>query len=238
MMRVLLFQHHDNEGPGTLGHYLQADGGSIDTVHFTHGDTIPNLNAYDQLWIMGGPMDVWDIEDCPWLIEEKRAIRAWVNEVKKPCLGLCLGHQLLADSLNGTCGPMRPPEIGVLPVNLTATAKSDPLFEGLPGTFPCVQWHGVRVAQLPDGAELLASSDVCAIQAARFAPGVYGFQGHVEVENDTVSNWGVIPAYAAALEKVKGPGALHSFEQAAAREMPAMQSLSLQLYKNLRKMSG
>ncbi len=88
-------------------------------VELDKGDPIPPLEGYDVLWVMGGPMDVWDVEEHPWLVEEKRAIRKWVREMERPFLGLCLGHQLLADALGGTCGPQRPPEIGVSRVDLT-----------------------------------------------------------------------------------------------------------------------
>lgn len=236
-MRVLVFQHHDDEGPGTLGTYLSRDGGDIDTVHFTRGDAIPALEGYDQLWIMGGPMDVWDLKDHPWLAAEKKAIRQFVRDLARPVLGVCLGHQLLADALGGTCGPLSPPEIGVVPMESAPEAKADPLLAGFPAIWPCVQWHGVHVAQLPEDAVNLAASSRCTVQAARFAPRAWGIQGHIEVEPHTVRDWATIPAYRQQLDSLQGAGAIDLFDAEAARNMALFQSLSDRLYRNLMAVS-
>ena len=157
-MKLLVFQHIDCEHPGSLRRFLAADGSQWDAVELDRGEEIPALEDYDALWVMGGPMDVWDVEEHPWLILEKAAIRRWVREFDKPFLGLCLGHQLLADALGGTCGPQRPPEIGVLDVALTDAGQSDSLFRGTPAIQQCLQWHSVCVAQPPEDATILASS--------------------------------------------------------------------------------
>ena len=168
----------------------------------------PDLRAYDALWVMGGPMDVWDVEDNPWLIPEKRAIRQWVRELKRPFLGICLGHQLLADSVGGTCGPQRPPEVGIMEVSLTEEGKRDPVFARQPHTAKALQWHGVRVAQPPEDAVVLASSPACRVQAMRVGDRAWSAQYHVELEDNTITAWGCVPEYAAALEKTHGAGAL------------------------------
>ena len=98
-MKLLVFQHIACEHPGVLRTFLAEDGVDWDAVELDEGAPIPDLHDYDALWVMGGPMDVWDTEEYPWLVEEKAAIRYWVNELKRPYLGLCLGHQLLAESL-------------------------------------------------------------------------------------------------------------------------------------------
>ena len=148
-MRLLVFQHIDCEHPGSLRRFLADDGVAWQAVNLFAGDPIPRLEEYDVLWVMGGPMDVWDVDEHPWLVPEKAAIRRWVQELNRPFLGLCLGHQLLADALGGTCGRQRSPEIGVLDVELTPAGETDPIFANMPARQKCLQWHSVRVAQPP-----------------------------------------------------------------------------------------
>jgi len=234
-MRVLVFQHIDCEHPGSLRQFLAEDKVEWDAVNLHLGEPIPNLNDYDALWVMGGPMDVWDIEECPWLVAEKAAIREWVSVLGKPYLGLCLGHQLLADALGGTCGPQKIPEIGVLEIELTEEGKVDPLFQGTANKQRCLQWHSVRVAQAPEGAVILAKSDVCSVQAMRIGSNAWSMQYHVEIEPDTVDNWGAVPAYAEALRATLGDGALSAMKADTDANMSQCLSCARQIYQNFMK---
>ena len=150
----------------------------------------------------------------------------------KPYLGLCLGHQLLADALGGTCGPQKTPEIGVLEVELTDEGKSDPLFKGTAHRQQCLQWHSVRVAQAPEGAIILAKSNVCSIQAMRIGTNAWSMQYHVEIEPDTVENWSAIPAYAEALTNTLGEGALSNLKKNTDENMSQCLSCAKQIYEN------
>ena len=231
-MKVLVFQHIACEHPGIFRQFFSESGIEWQAVELDAGDPIPGFDGFDALWVMGGPMDVWDTDTCPWLVAEKEAIRTWVRDLQKPYLGLCLGHQLLADALDGKCEVQNTPEIGILDVHLTDTAKDDPLMQGLAPQMKCLQWHSVAVTQPPTGAELLASSPECIWQAMRVGDDAWGIQFHVELQDNTISEWNEVPAYAAALEKVKGPGALKAMEDDALEHMPQFKDNARLLFDN------
>jgi GMP synthase-like glutamine amidotransferase len=234
-MKLLVFQHIACEHPGSLRRFLAVDNIEWHAVNLDQGEAIPPLQDYDALWVMGGPMDVWDIEEHPWLVAEKDAIRGWVKQLKKPFLGLCLGHQLLADALGGSCAPQRPPEIGIFDIELSESASSDPLFDGMQQKQKCLQWHSVCVDQPPENSTILASSDQCRIQAMRVNSNAWSMQYHVEVEADTVANWSKVPAYREALDNTLGTNGLAMLKTDADSHMPEFFTSAEKLYRNFMK---
>jgi GMP synthase-like glutamine amidotransferase len=141
---------------------------------------------------------------------------------------------LLADALGGTCGPQRPPEIGILEIELTPEGRLDPLFAGLPSRQKVLQWHSVQVVEPPVNAVILARSPSCRVQAMRLGSRAWSMQYHVEVEPDTVENWGKVPAYRAALESTLGAGALDRIGAEAEANMSDFATNAERLYSNFR----
>ena len=86
---------------------MRDDNIKIDTVELDENEKIPNLDPYDAMIVMGGPMDTWQEETFPWLKPEKEAIHKFVVINKKPYLGLCLGAQLLSEAVGGKVRKMK-----------------------------------------------------------------------------------------------------------------------------------
>lgn len=237
-MRFLVFQHIAIEHPGIFRDLMAERGIVWDAVELDEGEPIPPLGGYDALMVMGGPMDVFDEAELPWLVAEKAAIREAVRERAMPYLGFCLGHQLLADALGGRCERMERAEVGILDIEVTEQGRADPLFAGLPGRFQALQWHGVAVTRLPEGGIALARSPMCEIQAQRVGALAWGVQYHVEMTRDTIPEWGRVPAYADSLEATLGSGALAEMERACAAGMASFNDASRRMFDNFLNASG
>ncbi len=228
-MRILVFQHVASEHPGSFRDIMAIRGCTMQQVELDAGEPIPRLDDFDILLVMGGPMDVWEEDKFPWLRDEKAAIRAWVG-AGRPYLGMCLGNQLLAEAMGGKARLMTgPSEVGMSKVRLDV---SDPIFKNVPELCTCFQWHGAEVSRLPAGARLLASSAGCAVQGFAIGRHAYGLQFHMELTETTAAEWGALPEYAAALERVKGPGALPALQQEVDAGIGELKSNAHRIFAN------
>jgi GMP synthase-like glutamine amidotransferase len=228
-VKLLVLQHIACEPPGAFEDELIASGGELHRVEVDEGELLPDWREFDGIIAMGGPMGAYEDERFPWLTAEKRLIAEAVN-AGLPFWGICLGSQLLASSLGAEVGPGAEPAVGVLEVLLTAQAADDPVFAQAPSTFRALQWHGDTFA-LPAGAVHLARSSAYENQAFRFQR-AYALQFHIEVGTELAAEWGEVPAYAASLESLWGPGALPRMLSDIAGHEQQMTNLARQLFAN------
>ena len=139
----------------------------------------PDLEEYAGLILTGSPSSAYDAEE--WIARLSEVILRAVDR-KLPILGICFGHQLIAQVLDGEVGPNPLGwEIGDPEVELTEKGKKDPLFEGIPETFRVIQSHRDNVLRMPEGAVLLASSPLCSIQSFAIGDFLRTVQFHPEM---------------------------------------------------------
>ena len=232
-MEILVLQHINIEDPGFIKDLMIKDGVNITTIELDEGEKIPNnLNFFDGMLCMGGPMDTWMEKDYPWLIEEKKKIKEFVVDLNKPYLGFCLGCQLLGEVIGGKVVKTNNPEIGMLDVNFLDEKKKDILFADFPQKITSLQWHSYEVQELEKNKDvtLIASSKETKYQIFRYKNNAYGIQFHIEIKDTTVNDWGCVPEYKSALENQLGQGALEKFDKDAKENMKNMNNYSKILY--------
>ncbi len=236
-MKIIVLQHIACETPGYIKDLMINDNLDLTTIQLDEGDIIPkNLKSYDAMLCMGGPMDTWMEKDYPWLIDEKKRIKEFVVELEKPFLGFCLGCQLLGEVINGKVIKSSPPEIGILDIKLLDEKKSDMLFSNYPNNIKALQWHSYEVSELENNNDvtLLGSSNSTKYQIFKYKNHAYGIQFHIEIKDNTVSDWGCVPEYEKALEESLGPGALKKFDELAKSNLSDMNALATSLYNNFK----
>ena len=161
--KIIILQHTPLVTPGYFTKLMNEDLVETTIIRLDEGEKIPvNLDIFDGMICLGGPMDTWMEEQYPWMIDEKNKIKEFVLNNQKPYLGICLGCQFLGEILGGKVIKSNPPEIGVLNINILDNKKKDQIFRNF--DLICKLWIG---AQKND----FSSESVCAHMArsrARF----------------------------------------------------------------------
>ena len=154
-MNIIVLQHIKIEDPGYIKDLMLADGVNLTTIELDESEKIPNdLSKFDGMFCMGGPMDTYMEQEYPWLIEEKKAIKEFVVDLKKPYLGFCLGCQLLGEIIGGKVVKSNNPEIGMLNINFSKNKNNDPLFSKFPENITSLQWHSFEVQGLDENNDV------------------------------------------------------------------------------------
>ena len=177
-MRIHVLQHAEFEREASIGSWASGKKYPLSRTLLYEGETLPELDSFDWLVIMGGPMNIYEEAEYPFLKPEKEFIRQAVHE-NKTVLGICLGAQLLADVLGGKVYSNPEKEIGFFPVSLTGIGSSMAIFQGFPEEFYAFHWHGDTFS-IPEKAVHTAFTTGCTNQAFIYLNKVVGLQFHLE----------------------------------------------------------
>ena len=184
-MRIHCLTHVPFEDAAAIETWSCRRGCPLTYTRLYKHDTLPPLDSFDLLAVMGGLMNVYEQEQYPWLAEEKQFLRKAIDQ-KKKILGVCLGAQLLADVLGGKVTSNIYKEIGWHEVSLTDQADQSPVFSSVfPDRFTVFQWHG-DTFQIPSGAIHLAENKACPNQAFQYGNHVLALQFHLEYTQDSI----------------------------------------------------
>ncbi|MFO7708080.1 MAG: type 1 glutamine amidotransferase [Desulfobacterales bacterium] len=180
-MNVQVLQHVPFEGLGSIETWLSERDAVVRTTRFYHSAALPDLRTVDLVIAMGGPMSVNDEHEHPWLKQEKAFIKEAVGR-GIAVLGVCLGAQMIANSLGARVFATAHKEIGWFPVQ---AVSSDAEAFRFPPRATVFHWHG-ETFDLPAGAIHLARSAGCAHQAFQVGRNVIGLQFHLETTPESV----------------------------------------------------
>jgi len=173
---------------GDFDRWIAAELGTVGietcVVDAEHGAAAPPLEACAGAVITGSPTMV--TERLPWSV----ALERWLQillAARVPVLGICYGHQLLAQAAGGRVG-YHPggKEIGTVDIRLLPGCADDPLFASLPSAFPAHATHAQSVLELPAAAIRLAANDHDPNHAFRLGDCAWGVQFHPEFNADVM----------------------------------------------------
>lgn len=177
-MKIHYLQHVPFEGLGSIEPWAIQHQHTLSVTRLYQNDPWPLLEDFDWLIVMGGPMNIYEEFQYPWLIEEKQFIKQAIAQ-DKTVIGICLGSQLIADILGSPVYSGKYKEIGWFPIELTTEAINSELFKTFSPQLTVFHWHG-DTFDLPPGATRLAYSEACQNQAFLYGNKVLGLQFHLE----------------------------------------------------------
>jgi GMP synthase-like glutamine amidotransferase len=202
MKKIILIQsrHTPEAAQRERDNFRKAVGGGValeslsaldEKLAWTTPDEI--LNDYDGI-IFGGSAD-FDFHGgrrekdparimATIILARTRLFVAYAFAQNLPVLGICFGHQIIAQMHGGEVeSDTEQKKVGSHEVSLTQEGKSDPIFTGFPGSFMAQYAHKDSVTALPSGASLLASGRACKFSALRYGGRAYTFQFHPEAHH-------------------------------------------------------
>ncbi|MBA5778762.1 gamma-glutamyl-gamma-aminobutyrate hydrolase family protein [Stappia sp. F7233] len=161
--------------PAMFRELLAETGATFRTYAILDGDIPSDPSECDAWLITGSKFGVYDGFD--WIEKLKEFVRK-AHEARRPIVGICFGHQLIAEALGGKV-EKSDKGWGVGLHSWHLTGKAD-WMEGAGEDFALQVSHQDQVVKLPEGAKVLASSDFCPNALLAYDDWAVSFQGHPE----------------------------------------------------------
>ncbi len=163
--KILILQHTNWQKPGPVLWKTAEEMGITLRVVALWRESAADFAEYDALILLGGDRDLDQEKWCPYLCEEKRLVRAWMN-LNRPCLGFNLGCHLLAEAAGATIGPGHIPSVGIIDGHITHEGRKHPVLQGIQSPSKLLKWHRqVIQSPLPRNMVVLATSKDCMVEA-------------------------------------------------------------------------
>lgn len=199
-MRIHFVIHESFEAPGAFETWAIERGYSIARSRVYLHEPLPvSTDEIDLLIVLGGPQSpATTREECPHFdaAAEKNLIATAINS-GCAVIGVCLGSQLIGEALGASFAHSPEKEIGKFPITLTPEGLRNEKFAHFGASLAVGHWHN-DMPGLTANAKVIARSEGCPRQIVEYAPTVYGFQCHMELDHDVIER--LIAASQAELE--------------------------------------
>lgn len=176
-MRIHYIQHVAYEDLGCIEYWVIERKYAISSTKIFKNEPFPNIETFDLLIILGGPMSIND--NSKWIKKEKLFIESAIQKNKK-VLGICLGAQFIASVLGEKVFKSQKKEIGWFPIQIIENKKFENPIEEFEKEIMVFHWHG-ETFNIPKKAFHLAKSLACENQAFIFNKKVIALQFHLEI---------------------------------------------------------
>lgn len=182
--KVIALLHADYEEPLFIKDWLLKNNVPYQEVRLFESEPFIDPENVLMLVIMGGPMNIYEYEQFPWLKEEKKYLKDIISRTI-PVLGICLGAQLLADISGGAVTRLNKPEFGWYTLSRAFYPSDINHLTLFPESLTAFQWHQDTFS-LPPGAIHLYSSESCNNQGFLLGDSIIGLQFHPEMEDTSI----------------------------------------------------